>query len=224
VLKNQRPNAQQPEKYFDQMYNQFVDACILDEQERKIIQTNPEYDFLLKEYYEGILLFEIMEKEVWNKASEDSVGQHQYYTAHAANYQAKERTRAAFYSAASPEFQGPLKKLIEQKDDKAIQEYVLSKKLKAESGYYDKADKDVLAKVSWAPGLYSVDEKGMYYLAWLKEILPAGTMSFEEARPSIISDYQTFLEKGWIEQLKKKYPVNINEKGKEHVFKALEKN
>jgi len=223
VLKNQRSTSQSPEKYFDQLYNQFVDANILDQQEQKIIQTNPEYNFLLKEYYEGILLFEIMEKEVWNKASEDSVGQRSYFTSHASSYQAGERTRATFYSNAAPEFREPLKELIVKQDDKAIQEFVSSKKIKSESGYYNKADKEVLAKVSWAKGVYSVDEKGMYYLAWLKEILPAGTMTFEEARPSIISDYQTFLEARWIEQLRKKYPVSINEKGKEYIFKALEK-
>jgi hypothetical protein len=52
----------------------------------------------------------------------------------------------------------------------------------------------------------------MYYLAWLKEILPPGVMSFEEARTAIISDYQGNLEKMWVEQLKQKYPVKVNEK------------
>jgi peptidyl-prolyl cis-trans isomerase SurA len=61
----------------------------------------------------------------------------------------------------------------------------------------------------------------MYYLAWLKEILPLGPMSFDEARTAIISDYQGNLEKMWLEQLKKKYPVKVNEKGKQYVLQQL---
>jgi peptidyl-prolyl cis-trans isomerase SurA len=224
VVKNQRPNTQAPEKYFDQLYNQFVDARILDAQEQRIIEANPEYNFLLKEYYEGILLFDIMEKEVWNKASADSIGQHKYYTAHATDYQAPERARASLFFGPTADFREPLKAVIVQKNEKAVQDYVSSNKIRSESGYFTKGEKDILNKVSWATGLYPLEENGMYYLAWLKEILPAGTMSFEEARPSVISDYQTFVEKGWIEQLKKKYTVSINEKGKEYVFTALEKN
>ena len=76
--KNQRSNTQTPEKYLEELYNHFVDANILALQEEKIMREHPDYNYLLQEYYEGILLFDIMEKEVWNKASADSVGQHQY--------------------------------------------------------------------------------------------------------------------------------------------------
>ena len=74
----------------------------------------------------------------------------------------------------------------------------------------------------WSKGVYSVENNGMYYLAWLKDILPPGSMSFEEARTAIISDYQGNLEKMWLEQLKKKYPVKVNEKGKQYVLQQLQ--
>jgi len=66
-----------------------------------------------------------------------------------------------------------------------------------------------------------VENNGMYYLAWLKEILPPGNMSYEEARPAVISDYQEHLEKTWITQLKNKYPVKVNEKGIQYVQQQL---
>ena len=40
-----------------------------------------------------------MEKEVWNKASEDSIGQRRYYESHIADYQAGERVKAVLYSS-----------------------------------------------------------------------------------------------------------------------------
>jgi len=159
---------------------------------------------------------------VWNKASEDSVGQHHYYDAHAADYKAGERAKASFYFTASAGVVENLRPLLLAGDDKKIQEFVSQNKLKTESGFYKKEEKTILQKVQWSPGIYSVENNGMYYLAWLKDILPPGIMSFEEARPAVISDYQNYLEKSWIEQLKKKYPVKVNEKGKQYILQNLQ--
>lgn len=221
MVKNQRMNSMLPEKYMDQLYNNFVDASILTLQEEKIKQKNPEYVFLLKEYYEGILLFEIMEKEVWNKASQDSVGQQKYYAAHASEYQAGERIKASLYSSDNKAFVSILQPLLLQGDEKKILEAVIANKVKYESGFYKREDKAVFNKVTWAAGVHPAENNGMYYLAWFKDILPPGTMSFEEARPEVISDYQTYLEKNWVEQLKKKYPVKVDKKGIQYIQQQL---
>ncbi len=222
VQKNQKPTNQQPAKYMEQLYNNFVDASIMELEEEKIMRENPEYSFLLKEYYEGILLFEIMEKEVWNKASDDSVGQAAFFNSNKAKYQAGERTKATFYSSKQKGFEASLKALLESGDEKKIQEFVSANKIKVESGIYKGDEKTVLQKVPQAKGIYPVENNGMYYLAWLIDILPAGNMSFEEARSGIISDYQTYLEQNWIGQLKKKYVVKVNEKGKQQVLDTLQ--
>jgi len=219
---HQQRTAGTPEKYLEQLYNNYVDACISEKQEEKIVQENPDYTFLLQEYYEGILLFEIMEDEVWNKASEDSTGQHQYYTTHKSSYQAGERVDAAFYQAGSQEIVNGLLPLLQLGDEKKTKDYITQNKVKTETGFYKKEDKAVLQKVPWTAGIHPSENNGMYYLAWLKEILPAGDMSFEEARPTVISDYQTYLEKSWLDQLRKKYPVKINEKGKQYVLQQLQ--
>ncbi len=219
--KNQRPNTNPPVKYMDQLYNTFVDGKVLEQVEKNIMNENPSYRYLLNEYYEGILLFEIMEKEVWNKASEDSIGQRRYYDSHVTSYQAGERVKAALYSSNTTEFSTPLREIILLGDESKVQEFVSQKKIKTESGYYLKGDKSIFDKIPWASGVYSAENNGMYYLAWLKEILPQGPMSFDEARTAIISDYQGNLEKMWLEQLKKKYPVKVNEKGKQYVFLQL---
>jgi len=222
LQQNQRAATQTTTKYLEQAYNNYVDGIIFQLVEAKIAQENPTYRYLLKEYYEGILLFEIMEKKVWNKASEDSVGQVTYYTTHVSEYQAGERGKTIIYSFNASEITAPLQELVLAGDDAKIQAFVTSKKIKTEGGYYKKSDKPIFQKIPWAKGVYPVENNGMYYLAWLKEILPPGPMSFEEARPAIISDYQAFLEKTWLEQLKKRYRVKVNEKGKQHVLQQLQ--
>ncbi len=222
LQQNQRTGTQSTPKYLEQAYNNYVDGIIIQLVEAKIAQENPSYRYLLNEYYEGILLFEIMEKEVWNKASEDSVGQVAYYNTHVSEYQAGERGKTIIYSFSSPEITAPLQELVLAGADGKIQEFVTLKKIKTESGYFKKSDKPIFQKMPWAKGVYPVENNGMYYLAWLKEILPPGPMTFEEARPAIISDYQAFLEKTWLEQLKKGYRVKVNEKGKQYVLQQLQ--
>lgn len=222
VQKNQRPNTLTPDKFLDQLYNTYVDASILQLFEDNLIAKNPDYKMLLNEYYEGILLFEIMEKEVWNKATEDSVGQRKYYNQNASKYQAKERARATLYSATTKAAADSLS-LVINGDSSKFQQYITSHNIKQENGLFEKEEKPVLSKVKWAPGVYASENNELFYVVSIKELLPPGPKSFDEARASIISDYQNYLEKIWLDQLKTKYPVKINEKGKKYVMERLQK-
>jgi peptidyl-prolyl cis-trans isomerase SurA len=220
---NQRPSNQSPQKYLEQLYNNYVDASILDKQEEKILANNPDYGYLLKEYYEGILLFEIMEDEVWNKASEDSLGQVKYFEGHTADYQAGERVKATIYTSNAPMEWDAIKSTLAKGSEDEVQKTLVDQHIKYESGFFKKDEKAILSKIPWSEGMHPAENNGIYYLAWLKSILPAGNMSFEEARPAVISDYQNFLEKGWVDQLKKKYSVKVNEKGKQYILQKLKK-
>jgi peptidyl-prolyl cis-trans isomerase SurA len=106
-------------------------------------------------------------------------------------------------------------------DSLKIQEFVQTNKIRQEKGSFEKTEKSVLEKVTWAPGIYSVENNGMYYLVWILDILPPGLKTFEEARASIISDYQAHLEQSWLDGLKKKYAVKVNEKGKRYILENL---
>jgi peptidyl-prolyl cis-trans isomerase SurA len=221
--RNQKQNTLAPQKYLEQLYDQYIEelqGVLLDE---KIKLKNPDYSWLLKEYYEGILLFEIMEKEVWNKATEDSVGQKDYYQKHTSDYQAKERIEGKLFSASSKSIIDQLKTLLENGDSVKVQEFVTGQKIRQEKGAFEKNERPVLAKISWSPGLYTAENSGSSYLVWVKKILPPGPRTFNEARPAVISDYQGFLEKQWIDRLKKKYPVKINKKGKQFTLQQLTK-
>jgi peptidyl-prolyl cis-trans isomerase SurA len=219
---NQRPSKLAPAKYLDQLYNDFIDKLIIELVEERIMKEHPEYKFLLQEYYEGILLFDIMEKEVWTKASHDSVGQRSYYLSHKSDFMTAERANVTLYSADNGGFRAPLEKLIADSAKNSIETLITQHKVKMEAGYFKRDEKAVLRDVPWTRGVYSAENNGIYYLAWLKEILPAGLMSFEEAKPAVISDYQEFLEKNWLAQLKKKYQVKVNEKGKQYILQQLQ--
>jgi peptidyl-prolyl cis-trans isomerase SurA len=220
--KNQRANSMVPEKYLETLYNSFVDMKITSLLEEKIVKNNPEFQLLLNEYYEGILLFEIMEKEVWNKASEDSLGQVRFFNENKTKYVAGERAKTIIYSSASKDVISRLRDKIASSDTVKLADFVTINKIRQEGGAFEREEKSILSKMNWAEGLQTSETNGMYYLAWIRRILPPGQKTFEEARPAVISDYQNHLEKVWLEALKKKYPVKQNAKGKTYVFEKLQ--
>jgi peptidyl-prolyl cis-trans isomerase SurA len=109
-------------------------------------------------------------------------------------------------------------------DSLAIQQFVTAQKIRQESGSFERTERPVLSKVEWAPGIFFSENNGLQYLVWIRKIIPPSLRTFDEARPSIISDYQTFLEKQWIVALKKEHPVKVNKKAKQTVLQQLVNN
>jgi peptidyl-prolyl cis-trans isomerase SurA len=221
VRQQQKPSGLTPEKYIAQLYQSYVDQCINEQLEKQIIQQHPDFALLVKEYYEGILLFDIMEKEVWKKASDDSIGQVKYYRQNSKKYVAGERVQAEIYSAASADVIANTKGLVERNDSTALQKALAAKTIRLEKGTFQKADRPVLSKTEWKPGLYIVNNGGSQYLVHILKMVPPGPLAFTEARTAVISDFQDYLEKAWVAQLKKKYPVKINAKAKGYVVQTL---
>jgi peptidyl-prolyl cis-trans isomerase SurA len=222
VKQNQNTSGMAPAAYIDQLYNFFVDESISIAEEEKLKAEKPEFKNLLTEYKEGILFFEIMEKEVWNKASEDTLGQRKYYQNNLEKYKAGDRIEARLFST-------PDKNIIEEFKKKVAAGDTLKsddlKKFKSVQPFrnYEKGESKVIDKVSWATGMHEVEVDKIFYLVDVARLVAPGIKSFEEARAGIISDYQNELEKNWLATLRKKYPVAINSKGKKLVMADLKK-
>ncbi|HEX8059359.1 MAG TPA: peptidylprolyl isomerase, partial [Cyclobacteriaceae bacterium] len=104
VKANTRPSALSPSAYQKQLYDQFTEVQLGDAEDAKLQVTNSDYRNLVREYKEGIMFFTIMEKEVWNKGSVDTVGQRVYYEAHKNKYEAGDRVSARLYSSTDKDF------------------------------------------------------------------------------------------------------------------------
>ncbi len=203
-----------------ELFTQYVDRKQTELLEQKVIRETPEHKWLLKEYYEGILLFEIMEKEVWNKAMEDSTGQLQYFQEHATKYQAGERMTGTIYNSPSAENLSKLKDILAAGDD-SFRKFLALNRIRQDSGAFERKDRLALSNITWSPGTYETEHNGIHYLVVIDKILPPGPQTFEEARASVISDYQTFLEDSWIRELKRKFAVKVHKKAKKRTFAQL---
>lgn len=223
VQHKQKATHLQPGKYLEQLYDDFVNHAQGLALEEKIKRDNPSFRWLLNEYYEGMLLFEIMEEEVWNKASSDSLGQVKYYESRPDHYHADERVRAVIYASSAKGDMVELEKLLRKRDTVGVDSFVDGKRIRTERGAFEKEDRLVLQKIEWVPGIHASENNGVHYLVDVIEILPPGRETFVEARAEVISDYQTYVEERWIDALRQKYPVKMNRKGIRFLEKQLVK-
>jgi peptidyl-prolyl cis-trans isomerase SurA len=216
------PTALTALPYVSKLYNDFVEQKIGRLEELALAKDNPEYRMLLKEYEEGILLFEIMEKEVWNKASEDSIGQHKYYDTHVAKYTAGNRVEARIFSTPDQVFFNNIKAKIAKGDTLTAADMKRFKSVQNKKAY-ERGDSKVVDKVNWVFGTQETEVDGVYYLVDVIRLVPPGVKSFSDSRAGVISDYQDMLEKTWVEALRQKYPVKINKKARKAVIAKLNK-
>lgn len=217
---NQTANAQSPNIYITQLYDKWVEKILNQAEEDKLVLEKPEFKAMLEEYREGILLFSIMESEIWNRASNDSIGQRKYYMSNQTKYKAGDRVNARIFSTDDKKILESFKTKIAKGDTITMQDM---KKLKSVSNFraYEKGESKVIDKITWTVGTHETDIEGTHHLIDVSNLLPPGIKSFEEARASVISDYQDQLEKEWVAALRKKYPVSINSKGKKIVIREL---
>ena len=220
VRENQTPISQTPSVNLTQLYDKWVERLLNQAEEDKLILEKPEFKSMLDEYREGILLFTIMETEIWNRASNDSTGQKKYYESNLSKYKAGDRLKARIFSTGDKKILEELKSKIAHGDTLKTQDL---RKLKSVSNYraYEKGESKVIDRISWTVDTHETNFDGVFYLVDVSNLLPPGIKSFEEARAGVISDYQDQLEKDWIADLKKKYAVSINTKGKKVVIQQL---
>lgn len=220
IHKKQSPTNVPSQVYIKQLYAQFVEECLSQLEDRYLQKNNPEYRNLVNEYREGILLFSIMEQEIWNKASADTIGQRTFYNANIDKYAADLRVEARIFSASSRNIIDSFKARISagdtlKKDDLKQFQSVTTMRT------FEKGEHVAIDKITWAIGMHETEAEGMYYLVEVNSLIPPGNKKFEEVRASVISDYQDKLEKNWITQLKNKYRIRVNSKGKKKALLEL---
>ncbi|MBC8083677.1 MAG: peptidylprolyl isomerase, partial [Hymenobacter sp.] len=96
-----RPGAE-PRFVAQQVYDQYVEQSLTEFEKNNLETKYEDYRMLVKEYRDGILLFQLMDEKVWSKAIEDTVGLQKYFTENQAKYQWEDRAQGTVISAATP--------------------------------------------------------------------------------------------------------------------------
>jgi len=161
----------------------------------------------------------------------DTVGLHNFYKEHHLKYKHGVEAEAMVFSCPKS-FLKQMETLLSQTKDKkqllqAIRKHQMKiKGLEADSGTFQKGDNGSLDSIAWNPGLSKPIPSAVenrVSVVFIKKIIPPGVMSFEQARGLVVSDYQDYLEKIWVQQLRKKYPVQVNKKVLDRLIKFQNK-
>ncbi len=232
VVSNEKPNSYTPKTYMGLLYDDFQEERIIAYEETHLSDKYLDYRMIVKEYQEGILLFDLMEKEVWNKAVEDTVGLSAFYEANKSSYEWGPRAIATIYSSAKNKVIDEINKAINGNDTTYLSKQNLYKKynsgasltLHTDSGTFEKGVNQVLDQCEWKLGIQIINMAGMQHLVWIKEILAPQIKELNETKGAVISDYQGNLEKAWLKRLKENYTIKINDQVLNSVYESLERN
>lgn len=210
-----RSNKKFPTERFDQLLKDFIHEKATAFHKEKLGEEDEEYGRILKEYFDGIILFEIMSKRVWNRAVEDTSGLRTFYNNNKNKYLWEEMAVVEQYEMNPKAYKYFLKQLPKRKS-RGESEWgkILSKK----GILYDEINKKEVSKeglstygLDWKLNSLttSLNENTMT-LYLLSDIIPQRQKTFSESRGFVVADFQKFLEKEWVKELKEKYSVNIN--------------
>jgi len=196
------------------MYDQYVNESCYEFEESRLDAKYPEFKALMQEYRDGILLFELTDKKVWSKAIKDTTGAKRFYEEHKSNYSWGERADASVYTCADEKIAKQVRTMLGQKKSEKDILAVVNKdsqlNLQVETKMFNKGESKTV-DAFWKAGT-SADKKedSKVIFVVVRKILAPGPKAYTDARGLVTADYQASLEKEWIETLKKKYPVAIN--------------
>lgn len=172
---------------------------------------NRDFKSRINEFEEGNLLFEIMERKVWEKANADSVGLKKYYDDHKQNYVWEKSAELITFSSEDMNALSMLHDKMETGDKVEF----ISKNIHSDTSRVELTQLTAIAESELIAGkvlqLQSPGE-GEGTFTVVQKIIPAGGIkSFDDARGEVVNDYQLKLEKEWVEYLRKKYSAVIVE-------------
>ena len=188
---------------------------LLQLEDARLEEKHTAFRLLMKEYREGILLFEMTDQMVWSKAVKDTAGLAAYYEANKENFKWPERANVIMYTCSTPEIAKKTRKMLNAGKDKSTiagelnQESQLN--LQVQEGVFAREDNALLDKTTWKVGISEdIADNGQIVIVQFKEIIPPTIKKLDEARGMITSEYQTYLEQQWITEMRAEHKYQVN--------------
>jgi peptidyl-prolyl cis-trans isomerase SurA len=204
--------------FIRQEYDQYVAEECIAYKDARLEKEYPEFRALMQEYHDGILLFELTEKKVWNRASQDTAGLEAFFNERRQDYMWGERLHYSLFRSSDTKALEKARKMalkafkkgqgledIPGKINKG-EESVLS----LETMKYEKGHPNLPATLGWERGITEIQEDGdtQHFYAVYGKVAPE-PKALQECRGLATADYQTYLEKEWLKDLRNSYPVQV---------------
>ena len=192
---------------------------VMDARTDSMVAADPDLRNLVREYHDGLLLYEISNRTVWDKASKDEEGLKAFFK--------KNKKR---YAWTEPRFKGIAYHVKTQEDVKAVQNCVKKLsfdqwndalrrtfnpdtliRIRAEKGLFKMGDNALVDRNVFKKDTVVAETKGYPIDATYGKVLKKGPEDYTDVRGAVTADYQDALEKEWVADLRRKYNVVVNE-------------
>lgn len=199
-----------------ELYEGFKNAMIIDYYKEHLEETSREFALTYQEYRDGLLLFELLQKEIWERAEKDSLGLEQFFEQRRDQYVWKKRAAFTIASCTRKEKAEIVRNYMQQDlpadsikslVNEGATIHVLFSKGKLEEGSLKLPE-----QYQFEQGVSEIfeEEKNNFTIIKASEIYEPQQKELLEARGEVMNDYQNYLEEQWVENLRNTYKIKLN--------------
>jgi len=215
-------------KLVDSFYQKYLDEQLTSYYTDNLEKEFPDFSNVMDEYRDGLLLFDLMEKEIWDRSKTDTLGLKNFYESQKSLYQWKTRMDVIIASSTNMDVIKKAQKLLKQKvAPEKIKEQLNTKDkvtVMTNVGVFEEGNDALPKNLKQVEGLSEIMKDGDYYfVTMVNKVIPAGAKTLEECKGKAINDYQQHLEQNWVAELKKEFTIKTFPEVFEKVKKELKK-
>lgn len=190
---------------------------LLSQRAAELQEEDMDLKYLIREYYDGLLLYEISNQEVWDKAAKDKAALQAYFKKNKKKYAWDEpRYKGMAYHVKDPADIEAVKQCVEdlpftQWSDKLRRTFNSDSiiRIRVEKGIFKQGDNTFIDSLVFGKSISPKPIKNYPYDAVYGKMLKAPE-EYEDVRGLVTADYQEVLEKKWVAELRKRYVVTVN--------------
>ncbi len=198
---------------FSDYYQLWTEFEIIQLEDARLEEKYPDFKYLMQEYHDGLLFFNIMEEKIWNFAAEDSVGLENYYAENKSKFLWEERFKGLIITCKNKESRYEAEKYFNAQVTPEEVEDLLNKEeklIEIKSGIWEKGDNPVIDYFVWNGKATTGFNSELTFTRG--NIIAPEPKSLDEAKGLYISAYQDYIEQSWIKSLRNKYKIKVNKK------------
>jgi peptidyl-prolyl cis-trans isomerase SurA len=190
----------------------------MDKTAEEMSARDPELKNLIREYHDGLLLYEVSNREVWDKAAKDEAGLAKFF-----------KKNKKKYAWDKPRYKGMAYHVKDEADVKAVRDCVKKLpfdkwadalrstfnadsviRIRVEKGIFREGDNALIDSVVFQKDTTVAHLKDYPIDAVYGKLLKKGPEDYTDVRGLVVADYQELLEQQWVARLRKQYPFQVN--------------
>ncbi len=199
-------------------FDEFTEKQLLAYEDSQLEKKHSDFRLLMQEYHDGILLFEVSNNEVWEKASKDTAGLAAFFKKNKEKYSwDKPHFKGRILQCKSEEVVNKAKQIVASQPADSIDKHLRQLNdsvvhIRIEKGLFVKGDNKWVDHFAFKSGDKPEADAAYPFVFVPGKMLNTTPEEYTDVRGLVTADYQEYLEKEWIAALRAKYPVKVNQK------------